>query len=268
MDGTAVLYYFDSDFYQLFGFCLAKTGLGTCADAFCYDRNFLPLPAPSKTRLLLRSVLFCSRSPLGWFAGTPSSSPLETPWYKSFAMAVITVFQYLILLAIMIFIFNVFGLLFFLLFVITVVRYKQTHTYSLALEILSSIGMSMRQSLPLPMALTSAAHGQKQKEAKIFPQALPIGFPRGIRCRNRLARGYRKCPPELLAAIAAAEKMDQLPKAIETLELDIEEKVNDYKRTRPHSSVVSDGRRICCLDTCDGTCFSLLCPPLPQCFPI
>ena len=169
---------------------------------------------------------------IGLVRCSPSGSPLETPWHQSVASAVIMVFQYILLLAILSFVFNVFGPLLFVLFIVAVVRYKQTHKYSLALDIVSAIGMSMRQSLPLPMALTTAANGQKRKESKIF-LAIADWLTKGYSLSESLRRGYRKCPPELLASITAAEKMDQLPAAIKTLELDISEKVMDYKRVRP-----------------------------------
>ena len=169
---------------------------------------------------------------IGLVRWAPTASPLETPWYKGFAIVVMAIFQYLIILALMIFVFQFLGPILFLLFVVTVVRFKQTRKYSLALEILSAIGMSMRQSLPLPMALMTAANGRKRKESLIF-KAIADHLSQGRTLAESIRLGYRKCPPELLATIEAAEKMDQLPEAIATLEQDIVEKVNDYRRVRP-----------------------------------
>jgi len=177
-------------------------------------------------------ALFLFPVTIGIVRWAPSNSPLETPWYKAFAGVVITIFQYIIILAILSLVFNVLGPILFALFVIAVVRFKQTYKYSLALEIISVIGMSMRQSLPLAMALNSAAHGQKPKEAKIFTNIahwLSQGYP----LSEAMRRGYQKCPPELLASIAVAEKINQLPNAIKTIQSDIAEKVNDCKKIRP-----------------------------------
>lgn len=179
---------------------------------------------------LLALLLFPTTIVLVRFA--PSSGPLETPWYKAFASAVLMIFQYLIILALLTLVFQYFGPIFFILYVVGIVRYKQTRKYSLAMDILSAIGMSMRQSLPLPMALINAAYGQKQKEAKIFND-IAHWLTQGYCLSEALRRGYPKCPSELLASITAAEKMNQLPRAIGTLQADIEEKVNDYKRFRP-----------------------------------
>jgi general secretion pathway protein F len=162
----------------------------------------------------------------------PSASPLETPWYRTVAIITITVFKYLLLLAALTFVFNALGPLLFVLIAVSVVRYKMTHRYSLALDILSALGMSVRQSLPLPMALDSAAQGRKNREAQIFTN-ISFLLQQGRSLTDALRLGYRSCPPELLASLEAAEGMNQLPNAIENLQADISEKVNDYKRIRP-----------------------------------
>jgi type IV pilus assembly protein PilC len=162
----------------------------------------------------------------------PCASPLETPWHKTIAVIVLTIFQYLVLLAALTFIFNVLGPLLFVLIVVGVVRSKRTLRYSMAMDILSAIGMSMRQSLSLPMALTAAAEGQNRRQARIF-RDITSCLVQGLPLSESLRRGYPKCPPELLASIAAAEQMNQLPRIIETLQSDMAEKVNDYNRVRP-----------------------------------
>jgi len=162
----------------------------------------------------------------------PSSSPFETPWYKTAAAIMITLFKYLLLLAVLTFVFHALGPLLFILIVVGVIRCKMTQRYTLALDVLAALGMSMRQSLPLPMALTSAAQGRRSREAQIFTGVSSLLI-QGRSLSDALRLGYRSCPPELLASIEAAEKINQLPNAIENLQADISEKVNDYKRVRP-----------------------------------
>lgn len=169
---------------------------------------------------------------IGIVRWAPQSSPLETPWYKTVAKAVMLFFQYLFILFIMGYAFNVFGGLLFILLVIGIVRYYQVCKYSLSLEIITTIGMSMRQSLPLPMSLTTAAYGQKYKTAKIFNH-IAYWLTQGYSLSESIRRGCPKFPPELLATITVAEKMNQLPNAIETIRADIAEKIDDYKKLRP-----------------------------------
>lgn len=162
----------------------------------------------------------------------PTAGPLETPWYKSFALVVIIIFKYLFLLVLLTAVFQIFGVVLFVLFVVGAVRYKLTCRYTLALDILSAVQMSMRQSLPLPMALNAAAQGQKKRSSHIF-QDIAQWLTQGWPFSEALARGYPQCPSELLTAVRCAEKMNQLPRAIEILQADITEKVDNYRQVRP-----------------------------------
>ncbi|OQY06537.1 MAG: hypothetical protein B6I25_03775 [Planctomycetales bacterium 4572_13] len=162
----------------------------------------------------------------------PSSSQLEMPWYKAVTRVILTLVKYILILAVFCGVFQFLGPIFFMIFLVGIVQFKQAQKYGLAMDIVSAIGMSMRQSLPLPMALTSAAHGQKKREARIFNKIahwLTQGWP----LSEALRRGYSRCPSNILASITAAEKMNQLPKAIESLQADLTEKVNDYKIVKP-----------------------------------
>ncbi len=163
---------------------------------------------------------------------TPQSSPLERPWYRTFAKLLLMVFVYAAVLVLMGFLFNFFGALFFILLVIGIIRYVQVSQYTRVLEVISTVAMSIRQSLPLPMALQTAAHGQHRKTADILTN-IAHWLTQGYSLSESMRRGYAKCPPAVMAAITAAEAMNQLPRALDTLQADISEKVNEYKRIRP-----------------------------------
>lgn len=162
----------------------------------------------------------------------PSSSRLETPWYKAVTGFILTIVKYLLILALFVAVFQIFSPILFMLFLVATYQFNQAQKYGLAMDIISAIGMSMRQSLPLPMALTTAAHGQKKKEARIFNN-IAHWLTQGCPLSEALQRGYPKCPSNILASITTAEKMDQLPKAIESLMADLSEKVSDYKTAKP-----------------------------------
>jgi type II secretory pathway component PulF len=119
-----------------------------------------------------------------------------------------------------------------MLFLVATYQFNQAQKYGLAMDIISAIGMSMRQSLPLPMALTTAAYGQKKKEARIFNN-IAHWLTQGHPLSEALRRGYPRCPSNILGAITTAEKIDQLPKAIESLMADLSEKISDYKTAKP-----------------------------------
>ncbi len=216
------------------GYCLLtwkKPGWGLTLLPFAVTACVLLGLTPHRLPILIMGiVLFPVTICLVYWM--PHSSPLETPWYKSAAKAVMLFFQYLLILAFMAYVFNVFGGVLFVLLVIGIVRYFLVCKYSLVLDMVTTIGMSMRQSLPLPMALTTAASGRKRKQAKIFNDTA-YWLTQGYSLTEALRRGYRKFPPDLLAAIAAGEKMNQLPRTIETIIADIAEKMDDYKKVRP-----------------------------------
>lgn len=163
---------------------------------------------------------------------TPTTGSLETPWYKVFAKVVITVFYYLLILAIFVLVFQFLSPILFIIFLVAVYQFSQAQKYGLVMDIITTIGTAIRQSLPLATALTTAAVGQKKKAAGIFNN-IAYWLTQGWPLSEAMRRGYPKCPSSILASVTTAEKMDQLPKAIESLQSDLIEKVNDYKIVKP-----------------------------------
>lgn len=176
--------------------------------------------------LLLIPVAICL---IHW---SPSASSLETPWYKALTGAILTLFKGLVILAVFVLVFQFFSPIIFMLFLVGSYQYAQAQKYGLAMDVVSTIGASIRQSLPLPTALMTAAYGQKKKESRVFNN-IAHWLTQGWSLSEAMRRGYPQCPSRILASITAAEKMDQLPKAIESLQIDLSEKVTDYKTARP-----------------------------------
>ena len=155
---------------------------------------------------------------------SPSSGQLETPWYKTVTKVILTLFKYTLILALFCLVFQFFGPIIFVVFLVGAIGFNKAQTCGLIIDIISTIGTSMRQSLPLPTALTAAAHGQKKKVSRVFNN-IAHWLTQGCPLSEALRRGYPKCPSNILASITAAEKVDQLPKAIESLQADIAEKM-------------------------------------------
>jgi len=147
----------------------------------------------------------------------PSSGRLKTPWYKAVTGFILTIVKYLFILAVFVVVFQFFSPVLFAIFVVGSYQWAQARKYGLAVDIISTVQMCIRQSLPLPMALATAAYGKKNKEAAVFNNIahwLTQGWP----LSEAMRRGYPKCPSEILGSITTAEKMDQLPRAIESLQ--------------------------------------------------
>ncbi len=114
--------------------------------------------------------------------------------------------------------------------VVLVWVFKSSH--GTAAYVLSTIGSSMRQNLPLPMALESAASGQRGTYARTM-QRIKRWLVQGYSLSEAIKRGYPTCPSYAVAMIAAAERIDQLPQAIGTIEADISARAEERRKLKP-----------------------------------
>jgi len=127
---------------------------------------------------------------------------------------------------------GILGLGFVILLAGFVISFALTSRYAVAAYILSTIGSSMRQNLPLAMALDSAASGQTDDRARIL-RRIKKWLVQGYSLSESIKRGYPKCPSRAIAMIAAAEKINQLPLAIKAIEANIVAKADENRRIRP-----------------------------------
>jgi len=127
---------------------------------------------------------------------------------------------------------GVFALIFFIILISLGIAYNLTEQHATATYIISTIGSSMRQNLPLPMALESAAGGRSDTRS-ITLQKIQKWLVQGYSLSESIKRGYPKCPGHAVAMIAAAEHIDQLPLAIEAIEADMLTKADNRRRINP-----------------------------------
>ena len=124
------------------------------------------------------------------------------------------------------------GFIFFILFMSLIIAYTLTSRHATATYVISTIGSSMRQNLPLSMALESAAGGRADNRSIIL-QNIQKWLVQGYSLSESIKRGYPKCPGHAVAMIAAAERIDQLPLAIGAIEADMVTKADDRRIIRP-----------------------------------
>ncbi|MGA2916725.1 MAG: type II secretion system F family protein [Sedimentisphaerales bacterium] len=98
--------------------------------------------------------------------------------------------------------------------------------------VISTIGASVRQNLPLPMALQSASENIKYKHSQILRQ-ISKWLLQGYSLSESIKRGFRRCPAGITALIEAGEKTGQVPQVIAGIEADMLEKAIDSKRVKP-----------------------------------
>lgn len=123
--------------------------------------------------------------------------------------------------------------LFFLAFLIVSISSfaKSTKRANLAF-VITTIGASLRQNLPLPAALYSAATGQPYIR-KVILEKIADWITQGFSLADSLKNGYPKLPANILSQIRQAEKINQLPQAIKSIEDDLVREADESKNIGP-----------------------------------
>jgi len=125
-----------------------------------------------------------------------------------------------------------YGSILFVFFIVAIAELFLAYKHTTAAYIISTIGSIMRQNLPLPMALESAASGRSDKHARIL-RRIKRWLVEGYSLSESIKRGYPRCPGYAVAMIASAEKINQLPLALKAIEADMVAKVEDSRKVRP-----------------------------------
>jgi type II secretory pathway component PulF len=124
------------------------------------------------------------------------------------------------------------GILIIIPLIIYFISYSVTSPHATAAYVISTIGTSMRQNLPLPTALEFAAKGRVDNHSIILRRILKW-LVQGYSLSESIRRGYPRCPSYAIAMITAAEQIDQLPYAIQAIEMDMIAKADERRKIRP-----------------------------------
>ncbi len=127
---------------------------------------------------------------------------------------------------------GVLGLIFGAMFVAGVISYQLTSRRARAAEVVSTIGSSMRQNLPLPMALEMAMAGRNDKTSRILAK-VKKWLVQGYSLSESLRLGYPACPAHVASMIETAERISRLPEALASIEADMVSKADAKRRIRP-----------------------------------
>ena len=152
---------------------------------------------------------------------------------RRWARGILSLMGYIILMGLAV-VFGPLGLSLLPVWLALIARYIKITRNAIALHVISTIGAAMRQNLPLAMALQSAAGNNQDKRAAILLR-ISKWLTQGYSLSDALTRGYSRCPAEAVAMIKAAERIDQVPEAIRSIEADMIEKADDKRRTQPMS---------------------------------
>ncbi len=127
---------------------------------------------------------------------------------------------------------HIFSIIFVVMFVSSIIAYSLTSRNMTTAYVLSTIGSSIRQNLPLPMALESAASGRSDKRSRILSN-IQKWLVQGYSLSESIKRGHPKCPGYAVAMIAAAERINQLPLALKAIESNIAARTEEDQKIRP-----------------------------------
>jgi type II secretory pathway component PulF len=202
------------------------------AFAYAAARSFYP------DNLLLAPVIFVVAM-AAVAASTRGADSRE--WFHWAASLLLIWFTLLLLLAVVLLGFHKLGagailpVLFILgmgAIIISSVSYGLASHRAVAINVFSTLGASMRQNLPLPMALDCAATGRYDATAHVL-RRIKTWMVKGYSLSEAVSRGYPQCPSRALAVLAAGERIDQLPAAVQAIEADVKSRARDRSALRP-----------------------------------
>ena len=182
--------------------------------------------------ILIAAIIFLSTIISILFSRT---EPDETNWPKVIVRFLI---QITLILAVIISLFilspplGFVGLVLVLIFISSLISYLITSRYSTISYVISTIGSCIRQNLPLPMALEIAASGKSDKRSRIL-LSIKKWLVLGYSLSDSIRRGFRSCPGYAIAMITAAEKINQLPLAIQSIENNMSAQAKERRKIKP-----------------------------------
>jgi type IV pilus assembly protein PilC len=160
---------------------------------------------------------------------------MQTPWAQLIAKYILILFLCIFLSVLTVTAFGPFGIfcLFFIFFLIgSIIAFNLTSKRATAAYVISTIGSCIRQNLPLPMALELAGSRYKDKRSIILYR-IKKWLVQGYSLSESIKRGYPRCPGYALAMIAAAEKIDQIPNAMKSIEANMVFASKESRKIRP-----------------------------------
>ncbi|MBN2133784.1 MAG: type II secretion system F family protein [Sedimentisphaerales bacterium] len=113
-----------------------------------------------------------------------------------------------------------------------IVGYNLTARRVSEAQVFSVLGSSIRQNLPLPMALDCAAAGQADAVGRLL-RRIKTWLVKGYPLEEAVRRGYPQCRRWALAMLAAGQRVHQLPAAVQAVETEMRMRTYERQRVRP-----------------------------------
>ena len=113
-----------------------------------------------------------------------------------------------------------------------IIRFSLISRDATVTHVFSTIGASMRQNLPLATSLKVGALGLTGKRRRIM-ERISDWLTRGHSLSESIKLGYNKCPGYALAMIAAAERIQQVPQAVASIEAQLAQRSLENRKVQP-----------------------------------
>ncbi len=114
----------------------------------------------------------------------------------------------------------------------SVVAYGASSRKTVAVQVVSTLAGSMKQNLPLPMALDCAASGRDDATARTF-RNIKKWLVQGLPLAESIRRGYPQCPSRTLAMLTVGERLGQLPAAFDAIRTNMRARALERGKLRP-----------------------------------
>jgi len=166
-------------------------------------------------------------------AALAKSAPKRSSWLDDLAKAFLYILIALALLIFLIFCFLTSGpgIIILMLAAGATIRFSLVSRDATVTHVFSTIGACMRQNLPLGTSLKAEAQSLKGTRRRIMEQ-IADWLTRGYPLSEALKLGYRKCPGYALAMITAAERVQQVPQAVASIEAQLAQRSIEDRKVR------------------------------------
>lgn len=167
--------------------------------------------------------------------------PESRDWSHRWASCILATIAAILVVVTMFVVFEAIGAgavlpLFFFLGIVAVIAsligYGISSRRTVALQVISTLGGSIKQNLPLPMALDCAAAGRDDTTARTL-RRIKKWLVQGYPLVESMRRGYPQCRAQTLALLAAGERFGQLPAAFDAVRTDMKAQAAERDKLRP-----------------------------------
>lgn len=127
---------------------------------------------------------------------------------------------------------GVFGTIFMVLATGAIFRFLLQSQRAITVDVISTIGAAIRQNMSLPRALRHEAAFTGGRRSRCL-SGIALQLEAGQPLSEAMRRGFPSCPGHALALIAAAERVHQVPSAIEAIQADLDRQRRERTKPRP-----------------------------------